>query len=129
MIEAEKSGTEQKKRKIKIHYLKSNFFRVIHMDGVFGGLSPQGALSVGIYSERRPLPDLVIQELDEETGQLGKEVKRVSKDGVLRELEANLIIDLEVARTFRDWLTRHLEQAEQLKVAAKATETQQEDEH
>jgi len=42
---------------IKIHYHKANFFRVVHVDGVFGGITPSRNIFVSLYNQRTPLPD------------------------------------------------------------------------
>ena len=58
---------------LEFDFEKSNFFRVIHVDGVFGGISPgSNLLHMAIYNERQPLPKKVFHKLDK--GVLGQEI-------------------------------------------------------
>ena len=41
---------------LPIHYVKSNFFRVVCADGAWGGFSPGGRLIINFYNERAPIP-------------------------------------------------------------------------
>ncbi|MGB7281488.1 MAG: hypothetical protein WBE13_04425 [Candidatus Acidiferrum sp.] len=99
---------------ISFHWIKSQFFRVIHADGAFGGLTPQGDIFLSVFNERAPLPDVTVQAV--ENGQLGPEIteKRVGKEGIIRELEVGLVMDLRVAKSVRDWLQQRIEVLEQL---------------
>ena len=114
MSEPEEAVEDKEPQKIKFHYVKSNFFRVIHADGFFGGLTPQGKINIGVFNERRPFPDLVIQEVDLATGKLGSETLRTGRDGVLRELEANIVMDIDIAQVILEWLQRHINEARAL---------------
>jgi hypothetical protein len=90
---------------IQFHYVKSNHFRVIHVNGAFGGFSPDGSLFMAIFSERPTLPDVTVQTV-ESTGQLGAEIieQRKGREGIVRELEAGLAMDLKTARSLVQWL-------------------------
>lgn len=108
--EEQQSGSVQK---VKFHFLKSTYFRVIHADGFFGGLSPQGGFHIGVYSERTPYPDLIIQEINTETGHPGKELSRTGSEGIIRELEVDIAMDLPTAITLHAWLGRHIKRAQE----------------
>ena len=41
---------------VEFDFIKSNFFRVIKADGAFGGVAPNGAIHMQIFSERQPIP-------------------------------------------------------------------------
>jgi hypothetical protein len=98
---------------IKFHYVKSNYFRVIHGDGLFGGFTPSGDIFFSVYSERAPLPDVTVQAI--EHGNLGKEIiaQRVSSDGIVRELEVGVSMNAKVARSLIVWLEERVKIAEQ----------------
>src|SRR5579864_8214012 len=49
---------EKKPVSVCFHYVKSNYFRVIHADGMYGGLTPCGGIFFALYSDRQPLPSL-----------------------------------------------------------------------
>ena len=62
-------------RELSFDFIKSNYFRVICVDGAFGGVSPTGrSVHMAIYSERRPLPRKTVHSIEED-GDLGDEVK------------------------------------------------------
>jgi hypothetical protein len=109
---------------VKFHYVKSNYFRVIHGDGAFGGLTPRGELFLSIYSERAPLPDVTVQAI--ENDQLGPEIieQRKVSDGIVREMEVGIVMDLAVAKSLIDWLTKRVEIVEEYKASAKSSESE-----
>ena len=89
------------------HYQKSNFFRVIHADGVFGGPSPRGLINMAFYSERIPYPRQTrIPFVD---GVPGAEEMVETKTGLLRELVVNIVMDIAVAASFHACSDRRLQ--------------------
>ncbi len=102
-------------QKLKVNYIKSNSFRVIHVDGVLGGLTPTGDIFISVYSQRGPIPLVTVQEILE-SGELGPEItsERVSKQGLVREIEAGLAVDLQVAEQIRDWLSSRIDDLKKL---------------
>jgi len=96
---------------IKLRYLRSNYFRVIHADGVFGGFTPQGNIFPSLFSDRAPLPDVTIHAGDA-GGVLGKELldrREVSNETVTRELEVGISMNLNVAKSLLEWLKERIE--------------------
>jgi len=91
--------------KIQFHYNMSNHYRVIHADGAFGGITPTGLINMNIFSERRPLPDLNVYKITDDN-KIGEEIMemRVGKNGVIREVESGILIDLEKAESLAKWL-------------------------
>lgn len=90
--------------------IKSNFFRVIYVDGAFGGLSPSGKLHMALFNERLALPTRIVQAI--EGDKLGLEIrgKRQSRDTIVRELEIDVVMDVERAIVIRDWLDDKIRQ-------------------
>jgi hypothetical protein len=97
------------KDKVKFHYIKSNDFRVIHTDGMFGGLTPTGDIFVSLFNQRPPIPQITVQAI-KETGELGDEIlaERVSKDGIIRQLEVGILMRPDVAEAMVKWLQDRL---------------------
>lgn len=89
---------------IKFDYIKSNFFRVVHGDGIFGGLSTQGKVFFTVYSERPSIPQQMVYQINE--NRVGDEdrTKRVDRDAVIREAEVGVLMDLDKAKSFHAWL-------------------------
>jgi hypothetical protein len=90
---------------VVFHFVKSNFFRVVHADGVHGGLTPHSLIEMNFFSERHPIPKSVVHPL-EKSGSLGEEIreKRVTRDGPVREVDVGVMMNLTSAISFRDWL-------------------------
>lgn len=110
----------ERARILKFHYLKSVHFRVVHVDGITGGIAPRGGIQMAVFNERAPIPQQVTHEFTPQNT-LGPEdvTKRVVRDGVVREVEVNLMMGLEIAKSIRDWLTEQIRQLEQLQEARK----------
>ena len=95
---------------VNFDYVKANDFRVVHADGAFGGVTPSGdSLAISFYSERFAIPLRVTHEL-QETGALGKEIKRQNRDAIVREVETMVVIDLNVALVLQKWLDDKIEE-------------------
>ena len=103
-------------QRLRFHYIKSPQFRTVHVDGVHGGISAQGHhVQFAVFNERVPIPKETVHPI---VGMaLGDEVKeeRVALDGVVRELEVNLIMDLQQARSLADWLKKKADELEDLR--------------
>ena len=98
---------------IQFDFIKSNFYRVVKADGVFGGLSPNGSFHLGIYSERMPYPQQMFHKV--ENGNMGAEevAKRTGRKGILREMEVGISMDVAQAMALRTWLDDKIKQYEQ----------------
>jgi hypothetical protein len=101
--------------KVKFHYIKSRYFRTIHVDGAVGGLTPTLDVFVTMYSQRSPIPLVTVQPILP-TGQLGQEIipERVSKDGLVREAEVGIFMNLVTAKALHQWLTEQISQADEM---------------
>ena len=95
--------------KIRFHYIKANGFRVIHIDGAHGGITPRGAIFAALYSERSPIPETTTHPIAED-GTLGEENKedRKAREGIVREVEVGIMMDLGSAEAFHQWLGNHI---------------------
>jgi len=98
-------------KELKFHFIKSNHFRVIHIDGVIGGPTPSGMVHAAIFSERFPIPLSATYHL------AGNEVKgpakeMVARDGIVREVESDLLMTTDVARKFAEWLVQAAEKVD-----------------
>lgn len=102
---------------LQFHYIKSNSFRVVHCDGVWGGGTPRGLISMSFYSERSPIPVMLTHEvLSDETANkktLGEETNKEIKEGIIREVDVAVLMDLPMAKSLQEWLERHIAILEQ----------------
>ncbi|MEE8484374.1 MAG: hypothetical protein V3S46_07225, partial [Nitrospinota bacterium] len=91
---------------LDFYYIKTEQYRVFHVDGMFGGVSPSGKIFADLFVQKIPLPQIMKHKIAVD-GKVGEEVKnkRVGKEGVVRVVEAGLIMDIDTAISFRDWLS------------------------
>jgi hypothetical protein len=126
---ADQANTDEKPKKVRYHLLKSNSFRTIYADGVFGGVTPRLNISATFFNERHPLPDQMVHAIKED-GTISDEIRdeRITRDGIVRELEANVIMDVEFAKVLADWLKTKIEFIEKTVKEAKEDAAKQEQE-
>ena len=103
------------KGEIKFHYIKSSFFRVIHCTGFFGGVTPNLEIHMSVYNERNPIPQTTVSVVNPE-GKLGEELleRRVARDGIVREVEADITLNLGAAKALRSWLDGKISELEKV---------------
>ena len=96
--------------KLKLHFIKANHFRVVHGDGVWGGTTPQGNITMGFFSDRPPFPQQIALEVSSDNI-VGPEIQsdRIVKDGVLREMEVAVVISRSTAEFLVGWLNQNIE--------------------
>jgi hypothetical protein len=101
--------------RVKFDFIKSNFFRVVHADGAFGGIAPHGQIAMTLFSERMAIPQEVVHEVQSDQT-LGPEIRseRKTRDAIVREVEVCAYMNIDVARAVRDWLSRHIQTLESL---------------
>ncbi len=100
---------------LSIHFIKSNLFRVVHANGAWFGNDPQANLHLTFYSERTPIPQKAVFQLNEKGQFIGEDVaKREAKEGVVREMEVDIVLSLTAAAAFYDILGANLKQATEL---------------
>lgn len=97
---------------IDFYYIKSNSFRVVHGDGVWGGTTPRGYIAINFFSERSPIPQKLTHEITP-TG-LGDETGREWREGIIREVEVEVLVDLDTAKSLIPWLEGHISALEEI---------------
>ena len=95
-------------RKIDFHYLKPPDYRTFHADGVIGGVTPSGGLSISFYVERLPIPQTITNTVAVD-GKLMEEASRTTKNGVIRELDCGIILTYEASKALQDWLSTNIQ--------------------
>ena len=93
--------------RIKTNLQKSPQYRTIHCDGAYGGISPRGYISVTFYNERAVIPRILSREvlnIDEAgSASLGPDQIEESLEGIMRQLEATIVMDINASRDFYTW--------------------------
>lgn len=122
MTEPERySGTSSpmaEDNKVAFHYIKSKYFRVVHADGAFGGLTPHLDIFLSLYSERPPIPKRMVHDVVD--GRLGDEIRaeRKSKSGIVREAEIGITMDIDVAKSLVEWLQQKIQDVDKVRMQA-----------
>lgn len=106
---------------LTFHYLKGPDFRTIHVDGAIGGLTPNGFLHIAFYAERAAIPQSTTLKVNPD-GSLGDELAREGKDGVVRQMETDIIVNENTARNIKVWLDQKLEEFELRRAVTASTE-------
>ena len=109
--------TENEPDRVKFHFVRSPFFRVVHSNGIWGGITPQLELSVTFYSQRFLPPQQVTHQLTPE-GQLGTEIERDVTEGVQREFEVEVLMSMQEARNLQRWLGAKIDEWQNLNLGA-----------
>jgi len=58
------------------------------------------------------LPQIINYEVEEE-GSIGREISRTGKKGIIRQIEAGFVLDVETAMLLRKWIDERLNLLEQ----------------
>jgi hypothetical protein len=115
IMSEEKDQTGTVISEVAFRYTKSSLCRVIHMDGAWGGVTPQGHVQMGLYSEKHEVPeshtyDVVGKDSSSKSGVLRQ--KAIADRGLVREIEVEVIMSTEVARALMRWLEERLAMVE-----------------
>lgn len=115
----EHSGAERET--VTIHYIKASQFRAVHVDGVYGGVTPTGKIHMAAYSQRMAIPQQVVQYISPD-GRLESEIpeKTVTRGGIVRDLEVDLVVDKDVAASMIEWLKDKIDSLEKIEESRKA---------
>lgn len=103
--------------RLRTNFQKSPQYRTIHCDGAFGGITPRGYISFTLYNERNVIPRLTSREVlglpEGGSIELGPDEIEESLEGIMRQLEATVVMDMNTAREFHTWFSDKLANLEQ----------------
>ena len=51
--------SDRERDALRFFYIKAYNFRVVHVDGVIGGITPKGLLHLAVFSERAAIPQVL----------------------------------------------------------------------
>ncbi len=89
-----------------IEYLKSQHFRVIHVDGGIGGPTPSGHIHFAVFSERPAIPRRLVADVS--GGAIGDPIpeETVVRDGMIREMDIDMVMTISAAEEIGRLLTK-----------------------
>jgi hypothetical protein len=121
MANNEQADDQNDALKLRYHYLKSQFFRTVHADGIFGGVTPRGLIQIAFFSERQPIPTAMVHTISSDGVDMGESRNlREGREGAIREVEVNAILSAETAERLQEWLGTHLALLRQAKAEIEA---------
>lgn len=101
--------------RMEAQFVRSNFYRVVHADGAWGGLTPHGQIRMAIYSEAQQFPQSVTYDISSgRAEEVGRTPTGLGPNKLIRELEVDVVLDLRVARSLHDWLGGKITQLERV---------------
>lgn len=92
---------------LEFHYQKTQQYSVLHVDGCIGGPTPRGILSLSFFSERSAIPRIgrrTILAQDEGQVTAGPEEVTDSLDGIVRQIDTTVMMDLRTAQELHQFL-------------------------
>jgi hypothetical protein len=94
---------------VPIHFVKSSHFRVVYASGVWYGGDSQQNLHLTFFNERPPIPKKLVFNLSEQ-GMIVSEdaAQRESKEGIVREIEIDVVLSVQAAVEFHKTLGENL---------------------
>ena len=97
--------------KITFRYEKDEDYRLIPVNGVWGGATPRSDILVDLFHESYTLPEVLTHAVTP-GGQLGEEVKRTPTGEIRRKVFVGMVLTAEQAESIGRWL---LEQAREVR--------------
>jgi len=115
---AKKPKASEGESQLRVHMLKSPGYREVHADGAFGGVTPKGLIHFSLYSERGPIPREMVYSVEGDTLREHLDM-RVSREGIVRQLQVGVYLDVRTAEALRDWLTARIDEVREAQSSGK----------
>lgn len=90
-------------QKVRIGFKRDDNYRLIPVNGVWGGATPRGDVRVDFFYESYTVPDEVTQAVTPE-GRLGEELGRKRAHDLQRTVLAGMMLTAEQAESIGRWL-------------------------
>ena len=97
-------------KNLDIHYIKTASYRTYHVDGVFGGATASGQIYAEFFVQRPVTPQTIRYAVTPE-GMIADELSQEGKSGIVREIEAGIVMDVSMAIALKDWLEKSIKVA------------------
>jgi hypothetical protein len=120
MSEGDPQENRDGSHRVAFDYIKSQVFRVVHVDGVIGSMTPHGNIHLAFYSERPAIPRRVVHQLSP-LGELGDPIpnETVSRDSIVREVDFDAHMSLRAAKSLLQWLAARIAEADAAQITQK----------
>jgi len=85
----------KKAQEIKVYYKRDKNYRILPATGAFGGVTPQGEVSVDFFVERRLPPKHIVMHVSPDTP--AQEMERDGEERMVRESLVGLVLRPDIA--------------------------------
>lgn len=109
---------------VQAKYTKTAASPVLHVDGMFGGLTPSAQLYVAFFAEHALIPDATTLRREPDSDKY-LPVESDQFQEIVREIGVEITMTLSVARAFRDWLNVRLKLAEDFEMENVPTQSEE----
>lgn len=99
------------KRKHRFKFVKTPGYKTFHVDGFWGSYSANGQFSIDLYNQKHEIPEEQIYEVQDGNA-MPLDVQQPSYG--IREIEACIVLDLNLAIILKDWLSERIGEAKKL---------------
>ena len=106
---------EDDTKKISFKYIFPSDLRELHVNGAYGGLSPDGLIRMAVYSERQAIPNLEQRKISPDST-LGELIEQEKKYEMVRVVQASLVFNAQTAKSFIKWLDDRIKEHEGYKI-------------
>lgn len=89
--------------KITFSFTKDEGYRILSVNGVWGGVTPRGDILVDFFHESQAIPETVTHEMTP-AGQLGDELERSPKPVFQRTVLVGMMLTAKQAESIGRWL-------------------------
>ena len=103
------SGFDAEQAVVSFDYIKAPSFQSLRADGVIGGLTPSDRIHMAVYSERPAIPRRLTYAVSDD-GVLGQLLEEQSRESIVREMSADIFLDLRTAEAIHSWLGARIEE-------------------
>lgn len=100
---AARAKGEKPRKKIAFRFQQDEDYRLIPVNGVWGGVTPRGDIKVDLFHESEAQPDVVTHELTPDST-LGEEVERSPSASIERTVLVGVVLAAEQAESIGRWL-------------------------
>jgi hypothetical protein len=97
--------------KVRFKYVASKNLQDCYVNGVGGGITPRGEINLFLYNERRPIPDMVVYDISDDSSDNPK--TKTSCDAI-RKIACSIVMNSNTAEYLRDWLEEVLEEINEM---------------
>jgi len=113
-MEEDKRIESDQPTKIGVHYQRSRHYRTVVADGAQFGITPRGRIQFTLYTDQASFPEFVVHAVDPE-GKVGAVLEEVKKEGLVREVAVNVIMDVATATSFIKVFQEMMEERERIR--------------